>query len=271
MFQSILPQFCIVNAHTLSIADTTWLERTQHDHNVFVLRRGSAWLKAKDLAKLIRDIGRVLTPWRHTHAFILALDACPTHRTDVVARAAAESNLAIVLIPPLTTSILQPLDVHVFHHMKRAARYGLEHLQGEHLGEELRSRDIIYMWSETIRSTLNSRNWKNTFESCGFGDDDTSVGQRCRQQTQLEEQKYISTHLPSLEDLQRCSTNRSRLPIGWWFHLALHNHTFAARAAITTASTGQTSQRKFRSNSLQAPLPPSRTSLVREHGGGAQR
>ena len=121
MFQTILPQFCIVNAHTLSIADTAWLERTQEEHNVCVLRRGSAWLKAKDLANIIRHIGRVLAPWRQTHAFIFSMDACPTHWTDVVARAAAESNLAIVLIPPLTTSILQPLDVHVFHHLKRGA------------------------------------------------------------------------------------------------------------------------------------------------------
>ena len=236
MFQNILPQFCIVNAHTLSIADTTWLERTQQDHNVFVHRRGSARLKAKDLANIIRQIGRVLAPWRRTHAFIFSLDACPTHWTDVVAHAAAESNLAIVLIPPLTTSILQPLDVHVFHHMKRAARYGLEQLQGEHPGEELRARDIIYMWSKTIRNTLNSQNWKRAFESCGFGGDDTHVGKRCREQTHLSETKYISTHLPTLEDLQRCSTSRSRLPIGWWFHLALKSHTMSKGAAMATTS-----------------------------------
>ena len=236
MFQSILPQFCIVNSHTVSIADSIWLEHTQHDHNVFVHRRGSAWLKAKDLANIIRDIGRVLAPWRHTHAFIFCLDACPTHWTDVVARAAAESHLALVLIPPLTTSILQPLDVHVFHLIKRAARYGLEQLQGEHPGEELQAKDIVYMWSKSIRDTLSSQNWRTAFESCGFGGDGTQIGKRCRNQTGLVEGKFLSRDLPALEDLQRCSTNGTRLPIGWWFHLALQHQKDVPSAAITTAS-----------------------------------
>ena len=239
MFQNILPQFCIVNTHTLSVGDAKWLERTQNEQNVFVYRRPSAWLKAQELAHIIRHIGRVLAPWRHTHAFIFCLDACPTHWTDVVARAAAESHLALVLIPPLTTSVLQPLDVHVFQHIKRAARYGLEQLQGEHPGQEVRARDIVYMWCTTIRNTLNRQSWKHAFESCGFGANDTHIGTRCRQQTGLREDKYVSTELPTLEDLQRCSTKRARLPLGWWFHLALTDAQRVPSAAITTASTVQ--------------------------------
>ena len=236
MIQKNLPQFFIVNAHTLSVADAKWLEQTQVTNNVFVQRRASAWLKASDLARIIRQIGRTLSPFRQTHAFIFCMDACPTHWTDVVARSAAESHLALVLIPPLTTSILQPLDVHVFHHIKRAARHGLENLQGEHPGEEISPRAIVHMWAKTVHRILQKQSWKRAFESCGFGAEGTCIGKRCRQHTGLQSEKYVSSDLPSLEDLHRCTTKRSRLPIGWWFHLALHNVGCVKSAAMTESS-----------------------------------
>ena len=103
--QALLPQFCMVNAYTITVGDAKWLERTQGAHNMFVQRRASAWLKATDLGLISRPVGHALSSLRSTHAFILCMDACPTHWTDVVARSAAESHLALVLIPPLTTSV----------------------------------------------------------------------------------------------------------------------------------------------------------------------
>ena len=218
--QKALPQFFILNKYTLSKADTESLAKCEHEAGVVLQRGNTAWLKAPELSKVLRHIGRTLSPWRKTHAFILCMDACPTHWTDKVARAAAENHLALVLIPPLTTCIFQPLDVHVFQHIKREARYGMESLQSRHPTGEIPARDIVEMWATCVRQTLNSRSWRFAFESCGFTRDMRKLGQRCRDQLTPNVALHFAGDLPSLAQLQNCSSSRTRLPIGWWFHLA---------------------------------------------------
>ena len=236
LVQKALPQFICVNSHTLSAADATWLAAATRESNIIVQRRKSAWAKSSDVAEILRHVGRALRPWRETHTFILALDACSTHWTQSVARAAAESNLALLFVPPHTTSFLQPLDVHVFQHVKRAARAGLEDLYLKQESGYIASRAIVHMWALVVRETLDSRCWKFAFRSCGFGQGQSCIGERCKARTGIGAPPSVGHELPSLSLLHVCTTSRTKLPIGWWFHLPVQVDRASREAAAFSAS-----------------------------------
>ena len=230
--QKSLPQLLVLNAHTVTLADARWLEHETKDLNIVVQRRKSAWIKSGDLAVVLREVGRALRPFRDTHAFVLALDVCPTHWTTCVARAAAESNLGIVFVPPSTTAFLQPLDVHVYNHLKRAARHGLEDLYIRDTVGHVANRDIIRMWAHAVCDVLNSRCWRFAFASCGFGHNQANIGERCRYRCGLAEPPHVGCDLPTLSMLQLCTSMRVQLPLGWWSHLPLRAQEHASSAAV---------------------------------------
>ena len=164
MIPNILPQIFIVNAHAFSVADGKWLKPTQDTNHVFVQWRARFGLKSFGMGLVVCQFGRTLSPFRKTHACIFCMGACTTHWTDVVARNAAESHLASVLIPPCTTRMLSPQEKHVFHHIKRASRQSQNNLMGEHPGEEIFHRAVVHMWAKTMHQILQKQFWKRAFE-----------------------------------------------------------------------------------------------------------
>ena len=223
MIPNILPQIFIVNAHAFSVADGKWLKPTQDTNHVFVQWRARFGLKSFGMGRVVCQFGRTLSPFRKTHPCIFCMDACTTHWTDVVARNAADNHLALVFTPPCTTSMLSPLEKHVFHHIKRASRQGPNNLMGKHSGAEIFHRAIVHMWAKTMHKILQKQSWKRAFETSGFGAEGTCIGKHCRQQTSLQSQQYISSDLPFWDDLLKCNTKRWRLPIGRWFHFVPPN------------------------------------------------
>ena len=216
----LLPQWVLLNTFTCSQKIVTQIADEMTDTAVVFRRGRSAWATTKVLCDWFRAIGQALRPLHASHVFVMCMDAAPAHWTAPVARAAHSAGIRLCFIPPLMTSVLQPLDVHVFQHLKREARDGFEALQIEHTGQPVPVLHILRMWRRLINSIVRLHPWASAFRSCGVGAHQTSAGRRILRALQLEAAPDIPDALPSLSQIQSCTSQRCVLPLVWWFKFA---------------------------------------------------
>ncbi len=218
--QAALPQWFLVNFHTLSARDAHTIAGRIRETRVRLVRAKSAWATQDTLADWLRAVGQSLRPWRETHVFILSMDSAPVHITTRIARIAAGNGLRLCIIPPNMTRWLQPLDTHAFQHVKRAGRDALESLQLSTPTGRTHVREVLQTWATVVHVTVTQRNWNAAFLACGVGGRQRFLGQRLRRALQLPDAVQCGCDVPSLDDLQTCSSHRNRLPLAWWFNWA---------------------------------------------------
>lgn len=113
--QSALPQYLLVNEHTLTAAEFRMLTSSL---NLKVLRRKSAWTSGGFILPLVEELGAALAPWKATHQVTLLLDCAPQHVSNDVLAAGRRSGIWIAYIPGKVTFLIQPADTAVFHVLK---------------------------------------------------------------------------------------------------------------------------------------------------------
>ena len=115
--QRVLPQIVIGNFHTLPKKAMAALLAKLPD-NVHLLRRKSAWNDKGLYAIIIRMIAEALAPFAGAYQPILLHDAFRGHIAWNVFAAFTRVGIWPIIVPALMTSLLQPLDTHVFAEYK---------------------------------------------------------------------------------------------------------------------------------------------------------
>ena len=107
--QPLLPQYILVNEHTMSVAEAATARASLPPH-VRLFRLKTAWNSLDLLLLLLKDVKRVLEPHAETLQPVLLLDTVAFHWHPEVLRARRRHRLEVVLVPALLTHLLQPLD-----------------------------------------------------------------------------------------------------------------------------------------------------------------
>ena len=270
--QGILPQVIIGNERTLTVRDERALSAGLAGSPLRLWRKKTAWCNADALAEWISLLGTTLAPFRLSRYFILSLDACPTHLTEKVARACARAHIRLHWIPAGMTGTMQPLDTHVFAAFKRR---GGQLLEAARLRKETGAMDTktaLECWLQSARDIVMSRPWRAAFLSCGLGERQAALGQRCRSRLALPAVwEPPPAALPSLPQLLAVAGGPRKLPLGWMFSLCSSRRADEANAAEAHAADEPWS-RRLRSRSARlvpesspapspcpsppAPMPP---------------
>ena len=115
--QPLLPQVILVNERTCTI-------RTLQDWKPLpgckaeVFRHKSAWINNAKFADVLRRIGQALKTHAPDRQAIMLMDAHISHFSQEALVEASAQGIWPCIIPASTTSILQPLDTHVFARFK---------------------------------------------------------------------------------------------------------------------------------------------------------
>ena len=91
------------------------------------------------------------------------------HFSSDTLAAARDYNIWPVIIPASMTSLLQPLDTHVFSRFKMFLRTRLHQLMLTGANQDLTSEQVIDALMHAIKGVLQSHCWAPAFAKNGFG------------------------------------------------------------------------------------------------------
>ena len=197
----ILPQI-IVGAEQIIQAWMGPLLMNGRTDGIFVLRRKSAWLRADVVANLINVLGEALAPFANTCRFILMLDAAKIHFSKRVVQACTRHSIHLLYVPASMTSLLQPLDTHVFPLYKRFISREYEKALVDSASGEISIFAFIKLLIAAVENVIQRRSWKQAFLQTGFGNQQKDLSRSLRSKLQLDAVPVIEPRLPTLDELQ---------------------------------------------------------------------
>ena len=178
--QPCMPQVVIANEGALRVGDLAALKQ-RAEANQVVWREKSAWMTNALFRKCIDLMLTLLGPVEVTQRHIvLFFDAARAHTHEAVLRHCTRKGLQVVLIPAKSTSLLQPLDTHVFSQLKHM-------LRKRYCAAQLLARRtvlpvavvVMLVWA-TGKTVLEEQSWRHAFCENGFGDHQLGVRRRLR-------------------------------------------------------------------------------------------
>ena len=206
--QPLLPQVIIGNAVAFPARSMVAL-RAICPPNVTLVKQKSAWVNAGLFAKIVHLIALALRAYTGHYQPILIMDTCRVHITQSVLNSCYRQGLWVVLVPSLTTWLLNPLDTHSFNKYKA-------HLQDEYQaariaaeGNEITIEDFIRCILRVIRSILQGRRWCKAFDDNGFGLRQASISKTLRAEIGESFPVGASSERPSRDEIARCFPRRA--------------------------------------------------------------
>ena len=210
--QHLMPQVALCNERTLPKRVEKRVRKALPSH-LQLLRKASAWNDSSTLANIVKDLGRRLHPHRERFQPVLLMDACRLHMHRSVLEACASVGIVIVLIPPLTTSMLQPLDVdpYGFNLLKLFLRreFQAARIQGDTI--ELSLSVFLACIGNAMEHSFLKQNWATVFDRLGFSGNQQYLSDALRQQLPKDADVRVGYDRPDAECLRTCFPKRARI------------------------------------------------------------
>ena len=195
-----LPQIIVGAEHVIQAWMTPLLMRPRTD-SIFVLRRKSAWLRSDVVVNVINVLGEALKPFAKTCRFILMLDAAKIHLSKKVVQACTRNGIHLMYVPASMTSLLQPLDTHVFSLYKRYVQREYEEALVNSDSGDVSTFAFLKILIGAIENIIQARSWKNAFLQTGFGNQQQGISRSLKRKLQLESVPILQASLPTLKEL----------------------------------------------------------------------
>ena len=208
--QPHLPQVLLVNERTVSIEQLR-LWRSLPGSNAQLWRRPSAWINDKVFAQIVRTLGKVLQQRAKDRQAILLLDAHVCHFSLDTLAACRAFNIWPVIIPARMTSLLQPLDTHVFARFKMFLRTYLHQVMLTGANVDLTSEQVIDALLHSIKGVLQRHAWGPAFDKNGFGDR-FQVRKHLCEVLSFSNFPVIESNLPAYAQFVHCFPARKHIP-----------------------------------------------------------
>lgn len=234
--QAVMPHFLIGNKATFLVRDMPAL-LANCPPNTTIIRQTSAWNNEVLCAAIVRELGRVLEPFRGVYQPILLFDAVRIHLTRRVLAALHRAVIWPVLVPAKMTWLLQPLDTHAFRLFKIALRreYQAQRLRGA--VADLSVGDFLACVYTATSEIFDTRCWAHAFAEDGFGNCQAELSAYARKQLRIEGVPLaIPATEPSVEQLRACFPRRAALPLAALRRPYEHGWYGLARRAASAAS-----------------------------------
>ena len=239
--QQLLPQYIVGNEHVLPASIVQ--DFRQGDGNVFMLRRKSSWLTVATLVAMLKGLAAAIRSAKPDAFVLVSMDACATHLTPQVARAASRLRLHLHLVPACTTRFLQPLDVAVFGEFKLRLYQAYQSRLLASAHGRLSKSDFFELLCEVMRAVLR-KDWCRAFRRTGFCTDRTDVSKTLLEAMGQTELGAVADSLPTLPTLQAAMPRGRYIHVVDLFRLAiaaqprrrLRGVVHAVRSSSSTAS-----------------------------------
>jgi len=213
--QPLLPQVLLMNSRTLTLADIFSARVDVHGTPVEVWRAASAWANGAVLVTWLATVRRSLAPLAGTREYALLLDACPTHLSPAVQRAAARNGFYSCCVPAGMTSVLQPLDTHVFGRLKQRVSLSMEAARLETPTGQLTRKECLGIWLRGIAVELGKA-YPAAFAAAGITRQQRAVSARVLHHIQRETAPApVPPDIPTLSEFHRMAGSGKALPLGW--------------------------------------------------------
>ena len=208
--QPYLPQMLLVNERTVSAElERRWTSLP--GCNAKLWRGKSAWINDKLFAKIIRELGKVLRARAGGRQAILLLDAHRSHFSKCMLAACRDYDIWPVVIPARMTSLLQPLDTHVFSRFKMFLRTRLHQIMMTGANEDLTSEQVIDALLHAIKGVLQRHPWAPAFAQNGFGPT-FEVRPHLLEALAWHTPPTIDLELPAYDQFAHCFPRRCDIP-----------------------------------------------------------
>ena len=208
--QPHLPQVLLVNERTVS-AELNRRWTSLPGCNAKLWRGKSAWINDEVFAKIIRELGKVLRARAGGRQAILFLDAHKCHFARGTLAACRDYDIWPVIIPARMTSLLQPLDTHVFSRFKMFLRTRLHQIMLTGANEELTSEQVIDALLDAIKGVLQRHSWAPAFAKNGFGPT-IDVRAHLLEVLAWHTPPVIDSQLPAYAQFAHCFPRRHHIP-----------------------------------------------------------
>ena len=199
-----------------------WSQSPRQD-NMYFLRQKTGWVNEATLCQIVRLLGRALRRWHNEYSFVVSLDAYPAHLTAPVARAFAQQSLLMLVLPAGTTCLLQPLDTHVFVHLKRFLGQRLERCRLASASGVTTTGQVVQAVVDGVRHVLQEKSWAHAFTDNGLTAGQRGLRRGLLARLELVEAPSVGAALPGLRQLQHSFGDRRSIPLGWLFRCSLLN------------------------------------------------
>ena len=209
--QRVLPQV-IVGAEANIPPQWAEAQRLRPDC-VYVFRRKHGWMNASVMKDLLKLLGASLRPFAQSHYFILSMDAAPAHMTASAARACHKAGVMPHLLPARATSMMQPLDTHVFARLKRCIgqEYEAALIGGD--TSTVSHRATLDIFCKVADNVLTHGEHARAFHKCGLGQNQQRVGASMLRCLEVDCAPTVSADLPSLEQLHEVYARNKSVPV----------------------------------------------------------
>ena len=199
-----------------------WSQSPRQD-NMYFFRQKTGWVNEATLCQIVRLLGAALRRWENEYSFVVSLDAYPAHLTAPVARAFAQQRLMMLVLPAATTCVLQPLDTHVFVHLKRFLGQRLERCRLASASGVTTTAEVVQAVVDGVRHVLEEKSWAHAFTENGLTAGQRGLRRGLLARLELGEAPSVGAALPGLRQLQLSFGDRRSIPLGWLFRCSLLN------------------------------------------------
>ena len=208
--QRLLPQIIAGNKKLLPRRLAS--AHVHRSDNVYVLSRKSAWNNENLQCEIFRMVGSALAPLKETHSFLLSMDAHSVHLAPKVFRSADSAGLLPHIIPACMTSLLQPLDTHLFSKLKFELWKRRQNLLLKSAGGELTPEEYLALVCEVVNDVF-CVSCPRAFASCGFSSGQGAVSMRVLNALEWSSVPKVASTLPTLEELKSISPGNGKREI----------------------------------------------------------
>ena len=218
--QGHLPQMVLVNKHMVS-AKSMHLWKGVNGSNMEIMRNKTAWINNEVFAGIVDKIGKVVRQHAPLHQVVLLMDAHICHFSKVALRAAAKHRIWPIIIPASTTSLLQPLDTHVFARFKLCLRQQFNSTMMENENKDMTAQEVLHSLAVTIKMVLQGHKWKRIFDQNGFGRD-CRIRPHLLEQMEAEDRMSFDNSLPTFRQFQHCFPTGRLIPFDELFQSVIN-------------------------------------------------
>lgn len=213
--QPLLPQVLLMNARTLPLRRIFAAREDVRGTPVEIWRGTSAWANSSVLVAWLAAVRRSLAPLAGTREYALLLDACPTHLSPGVQRAAARNGFYSCCVPAGMTSVLQPLDTHVFSRLKQRVAFSMEAARLQAPAGNLSREHCLAIWLRGIAVEL-AKAYPAAFAAAGITQQQRALSARVLHHVGRETPPPpVTPDIPSLEEFHSMAGSGKALPLGW--------------------------------------------------------